>query len=209
MQASAAFAWAQEGDVEGLQHLLENTRASDAEDPPDFPGGAGGVRRALAAACALGRSSLVRELVEKRYADVNAPTTRGYSPLHHGAMWGQLDTVRTLLDLGADLHAVTFCGERAVDVARRYCKWDCVDYLTWAEAKQTLQASIAEVRDILADPKRVQGKLSEEDKKICLNTCSAKSNWIQITTCPSIQDLEEQKKHLEDLLAPILAKLTA
>lgn len=105
-------------------------------------------------------------------------------------MWGQLDTLKTLVELNADFQAVNFRGEKAVDVARRYDKLDCAEYLAWAgekvkhfstesnlvmikadddfflltEAKQSLQALIQDVRDIIADPEKVQGKLNKEDK---------------------------------------------
>ncbi len=105
-------------------------------------------------------------------------------------MWGQLDTLKTLVELNVDFQAVNFRGEKAVDVARRYDKLDCTEYLAWAgekvkhfstesnlvmikadddfflltEAKQSLQALIQDVRDIIADPEKVQGKLNKEDK---------------------------------------------
>lgn len=52
--------------------------------------------------------------------------------MHSSAMWGQLDTLKTLVELNADLQATNFLGEKAVDVARRYCKPDCEEYLAWA-----------------------------------------------------------------------------
>lgn len=56
----------------------------------------------------------------------------GYSPLHYAALWGQLDTLVTLVELGADIEARNFRGERAKEVASRYSKTDCIDYLSWA-----------------------------------------------------------------------------
>lgn len=56
----------------------------------------------------------------------------GYSSLHLAACWGHLETVRTLLELGADTQTKTFRGERPVDLARRYSKTDCVDCLILA-----------------------------------------------------------------------------
>lgn len=109
-------------------------------------------------------------------------------------MWGQLDTLKTLVELNADFQANNFRGEKAVDVARRYDKLDCAEYLAWAgekmkhfriyiyiylsqilwwlmhifliltEAKQNLQAFIQDVRAIVADQEKVQGKLNKEDK---------------------------------------------
>ncbi len=40
-----------------------------------------------------------------------------------------------------------------------------------------------------------------------INICSAKSDWIHNTKNATIQDFVEQKKHLEDVLEPIMLKL--
>ncbi|XP_036451855.1 ankyrin repeat domain-containing protein 45 [Colossoma macropomum] len=205
------FSCALEGDVEGLQDFIDNGWTDEASQnilrETDVVG-----RNALCVACMLGRSSFVRNLVVKNCADVNDPTTRGYSPLHYSAMWGQLDTVMTLFELGADLQAISFCGERAIDLARRYLyisKLDCAHFLAWAEAKQSLQASITRMKGILADPEKVQGKVNKEDKRTCINICSVKSDWIQNAKNPTIQDFAKQKQYLEDVVAPIMTKLTA
>ncbi|XP_017566463.1 ankyrin repeat domain-containing protein 45 [Pygocentrus nattereri] len=202
------FSCALEGDVEGLKDLIDNGWTHEATQNILRETDVGG-RNALSVACMLGRSGVVRNLVVKSCTDVNDPTTRGYSPLHYSAMWGHLDTVMTLVELGADLQAVNFCGERAIDIARRYSKLDCVHFLAWAEAKQSLQTSITRVKGILADPEKVQGKLNKEDKNMCVNTCTVKLDWIQNVKNPTIQDFTEQKQHLEDVLAPIMTKLTA
>lgn len=56
--------------------------------------------------------------------------------MHYSAMWGQLDTLKTLVELKADFQAISFRGEKAVDVARRYHKLDCAEYLAWAGRKE-------------------------------------------------------------------------
>ncbi|XP_014046122.2 ankyrin repeat domain-containing protein 45 [Salmo salar] len=208
-EENAVFHYALTGDIEGLQKHLENECLSGNEEPPedlfwekDEMG-----RNALFIACMLGRSTTVRELL-KHGAHVNECTARGYSPLHCAALWGQLETVKTLVELGADMQAKNFRRERAMEVASRYSKMDCAEYLTWAEAKQDLQSYITHVRDTIADPEKVQGKLNKEDKIICTNTCSVKSDWIQNAKNPSIQDFIEQRRHLEDIIIPILSKLT-
>ncbi|XP_043076225.1 ankyrin repeat domain-containing protein 45 [Puntigrus tetrazona] len=194
-------------DVEGLKSLLERKSADETQQSDNILWEKDEVgRNALFAACTFGRSDIVRELVQNG-ADVNELTARGYSPLHYSAMWGQLDTLKTLLELNADFQAVNFRGEKAVDVAQRYDKLDCAEYLAWAEAKLSLQALIQHVRDIVTDPEKVQGKLNKEDKNTCINTCSAKSDWIHNTKSATVQDFIEQKKHLEDVLGPILLKL--
>ncbi|XP_048114303.1 ankyrin repeat domain-containing protein 45 isoform X2 [Alosa alosa] len=170
------------GDVPGIQSILENESATNEE-----------------------RSNL---LWEEDDIGRNALFAASYSPLHYSALWGQLDTLKTLVELGADIQAINFRRERAKEVASRYSKMDCADYLSWAEAKQRLQSYITMVRETLADPERIQGKLSKEDKNVCNNTCTAKSDWILNSKNPTTQDFCEQRKHIEDVLSPILAKLT-
>ncbi|XP_073703966.1 ankyrin repeat domain-containing protein 45 [Garra rufa] len=121
-----------DNDVEGPKSLLESKSSNDTQEPENILWEKDEVgRNALFAACIFGRSGIVRELVQNG-AEVNELTPRGYSPLHYSAMWGQLDTLKTLVDLNADFQAINFRGEKAVDVARRYDKLDCAEYLAWA-----------------------------------------------------------------------------
>ncbi|XP_046872471.1 uncharacterized protein LOC124464708 isoform X4 [Hypomesus transpacificus] len=156
--------------------------------------------------CALGREAIVRELV-KHGAEVNELTVRGYSPLHCSTLWGQLETVKTLVALGANMQLRNFRGERATDVASRYLKTDCAEYLNWAEAKQDLVSYITHVRDTVSDPDKVQGKLSKEDKNMCTSICTAKYDWVQTAKDPSTQEFIDQKRRIEETLSPILSKL--
>ncbi|KAM4623648.1 ankyrin repeat domain-containing protein 45 [Polymixia lowei] len=165
-------------------------------------------RNALFAACMLGRSAVIRELV-RNGAQVNELTTRGYSPLHCAACWGHLETVRTLIELGADTQAKNFRGEKAVDVANRYSQTDCAEFLILANAKQDLMSYITYVRDTMSDREKTQGKLSKEEKNICMNACSTKSDWIQNIKHPTVSDFMVQRKHMEETLQPILIKLSA
>ncbi|XP_042372000.1 ankyrin repeat domain-containing protein 45-like, partial [Plectropomus leopardus] len=84
-----------------------------------------------------------------------------YSSLHLAACWGHVDTVRTLLELGADTQAETFRGERSVDLASKYSRTDCEDCLLLAEAKQDLMSYVAFVTDLTSDPER---NLTKEEK---------------------------------------------
>ncbi|KAJ8390409.1 hypothetical protein AAFF_G00108030 [Aldrovandia affinis] len=205
---NTVFSCSLAGDVEALQRLLEYQKDSgeggmiDMFQEKDTVG-----RNALFVSCMLGRCNIVRELV-RCGANVHELTVRGYTPLHCAALWGHLDTVKTLVELGANLHAVNFRGESAKRVARRYSKMACAEYLSLAEAKQGLQEYIIQVRQTLSEDK-VQGKLNKEEKNIFTSSCLAKADWIQNAKTPSIQDFTEQKKHLEDILGPLLAKLTA
>nr|XP_046263728.1 ankyrin repeat domain-containing protein 45 [Scatophagus argus] len=162
-------------------------------------------RNALLAACVLGRSAIVRELV-RNGARVDEPTVRGYSALHLAACWGHLETVRTLLELGADTKSRTFREDRPVDLARRYSRIDCADSLMLADAKQDLISYVAFVKDLTSDP---EGKLTKEETNICTCACSAKSDWINSVKDSTASDFIAQRKDLEDTLQPILSKLPA
>ncbi|KAM6948255.1 ankyrin repeat domain-containing protein 45 [Aplochiton taeniatus] len=209
-EQSTIFHYACSGNVKGLQQHFENESINDDQSSPlnSFKQKDEMGRNALSAASMLGRSAVVRELV-KQGAPINQLTSRGYSALHLAALWGHLETVKALMELGADLQLKNFQGERAIEVAARYLKIDCAEYLTWSEAKQDLQSYIAHVRDIIADPDKIQGKLNKEDKNICSNACLTKSDWIQNTSNLTVKDFLDQKKQLEATINPILHKLNS
>ncbi|XP_068427257.1 ankyrin repeat domain-containing protein 45 [Clinocottus analis] len=192
------------GDLDGLKEQFD--READAEeaqetDPCGIKDEAG--RNALLTACMLGRSAIARELVGHG-APVHAQTVRGYSSLHLAACWGHLETVRTLLELGADLQAQTFLGQRPVDLARTYCRTDCVDCLVLAEAKQYLTSYVDFVMDLVSDPER---SLTKEEKNICTHACTAKMDWIQSIRGPTASDFRDQRRDLKDTVQPVLDRL--
>jgi ankyrin repeat protein len=51
-------------------------------------------------------------------ADVNVEGAGGWRPLHTAALNGQVEVVRTLVQLGADMHAVTTRGDTALHLAK-------------------------------------------------------------------------------------------
>ncbi|XP_074545314.1 ankyrin repeat domain-containing protein 45 isoform X2 [Halichoeres trimaculatus] len=178
-------------DLETIKELLEREETmKDILGAKDEFG-----RNALMVAGMMGRSAIVRELLSNG-ALINEQTVEGYSSLHFAACWGHLETVRALLELGADTHAKTFRGEKPVDVARRNSKTDCADYIILTES----------VKDLTTDPEK---NLTKEEKKICRAACSAKSDWIQSVMNPTVTDFLAQRKDMEETLQPILNKLSA
>ncbi|XP_053186614.1 ankyrin repeat domain-containing protein 45 [Scomber japonicus] len=195
------------GDLEAVRQCLgHETETEESQEDLDLFGKkdeAG--RNALLAACMLGRSSIIPELLTNG-AQVNEQTVRGYSSLHLAACWGHLETVRTLLDLGADTQAKTFRGETPVDLARKYSNIDCVDCLILEEAKRDLMAYVVFVKDMSSDPER---SLTKEEKNICTRACSTTSDWIQSVKNPTVSDFIAQRKDMEETLQPVLSKLSA
>ena len=58
----------------------------------------------------------VRYLVEEHGADVNVPDSWGYTPLHYAAIRGDVEMIRYLVDLGADVAALTRLGMSPLDM---------------------------------------------------------------------------------------------
>ena len=56
----------------------------------------------------------------------------GYCALHHAAAWGRLGILKVLVEAVADLQLKNISGERAREIALRYSKTECVDFLDWA-----------------------------------------------------------------------------
>lgn len=56
----------------------------------------------------------------------------GYTLLHCAAAWGQLNTLKTLIELEVDIYATTFRDENAREIANRYKQTECVEFLDWA-----------------------------------------------------------------------------
>ncbi|XP_053325457.1 ankyrin repeat domain-containing protein 45 isoform X2 [Spea bombifrons] len=193
-----------EGDIQALQLLFENEQHEQAQQllsEQDLLG-----RNPLFLACILGRTDVVKELV-KRGADVNQQTARGYLPLHCAAAWGQLEVLKTLVELGTDITAVNFQGEKACQVASRYNKTECIDFLNWDEAKHALKTYISFIQQTMADPERVHVKLLKDEKVQVNKACKAKTEWLEHTKNPTTQDFIEQKSQLEAAVQVVLTKL--
>ncbi|XP_034075755.1 ankyrin repeat domain-containing protein 45 [Gymnodraco acuticeps] len=115
----------------------------------------------------------------------------GYSPLHLAAGWGHLETVRTLLEFGADTQVETFRGEGPLDLAWRYSWTDCADCLSLAAPlKLNRESYVAFVKDLTSHPQR---GLTKEEK-----ACSAKSDWIQSVEHATESDFIAQRRELQD-----------
>uniref|UniRef100_A0A8C5R8G3 Ankyrin repeat domain 45 n=1 Tax=Leptobrachium leishanense TaxID=445787 RepID=A0A8C5R8G3_9ANUR len=195
------------GRVQDLQLLFEGAAGNNQEQArplilaQDMLG-----RDALFFACIAGHSEMVKELV-KYGANVNQQTPRGYLPLHCSAAWGQLEVLKTLVDLGGDMMAVNFLGEKATDVALRYNKTECADFLVWAEAKQSLKASIIHTQQTITDPDKIPGKLTKDQKLQINNACKAKNEWLEHAKNPTTKDFMEQRQQLEATIQALFTKL--
>ncbi|XP_057625982.1 ankyrin repeat domain-containing protein 45 [Chionomys nivalis] len=196
------------GDVEGLQKIFED---------PDHPHHEHAVqllleedivgRNLLYAACMAGKSDVIRALA-KYGVNLNEKTARGYTLLHCAAAWGRLETLKALVELDVDIDALNFRGEKARDVAARYSQTECVHFLDWADARLVLKKFITKSSLIITDPEKGPGKLLKEDKNTIINACRMKNEWLETHPEASISELFEQKQQLEEIMTPILTKMS-
>ncbi|XP_073242544.1 ankyrin repeat domain-containing protein 45-like isoform X2 [Porites lutea] len=199
---------ASKGDVERLRELFEDPESLYSTDPSqalnkrDAEG-----KSALDIAAMLGRKEMVRELLE-RGADINSQTKRGYTALHRAATWGHPDCLKVLITNGADLQICNVHGERAREAAARYQKDSCVDYLDRAEAQQALLSVITSMKDTISDPEKHMGRFTREDKLSGNRFCDEKNDWLEShKENATVEEINKQKRELEELLKPILSKL--
>ncbi|XP_075689394.1 ankyrin repeat domain-containing protein 45 [Rhinoderma darwinii] len=196
-----------EGNVQGLQSILEDPADENHQQcnkllvEEDLLG-----RNPLFLACILGRSEIVKELA-KYGANINQQTARGYSPLHCAAAWGQVAVLKTLVELGGDILLLNFRGEKACEIATRYNKADCEDFLKWADARLALKSYISFIQQTISDPEKVHGKLQKEDKNQATAACKAKSEWLQNAKNPTTEDFVDQKLQLENAVQLIFTKI--
>lgn len=173
---------------------LLNERDPDGKSPLDI-------------AAALDRADMIKELVQ-RGADINSVSDKGYSPLHYAAAWGRLGNIKVLVEFSCNLQQRNAHTERPRETAVRYNQTECVDFLDWAEAKVALLETCRQTLETVQDPEKVQGRLSKEDKSIVMTSCKEKSEWVENTPGATTQDFIEQKANLDEILGPILQKLT-
>ncbi|KAM3914546.1 ankyrin repeat domain-containing protein 45 [Leptodactylus fuscus] len=196
-----------EGNLQDLQSIFEDPANDHHEQrsrllvEKDLLG-----RNPLFLACILGRTEFAKELA-KYGANINQQTSRGYSPLHCAAAWGQIDVLKALVELGSDILLLNFRGEKACEIATRYNKAECADFLNWAEARLHLKSYISFIQQTISDPEKVHGKLNKDDKHKAINACKSKTEWLQNVKSPTTQDFVDQKQELESAVQLIFTKL--
>ncbi|PIK37085.1 putative ankyrin repeat domain-containing protein 45 [Apostichopus japonicus] len=108
----------------------------------------------------------------------------GKSPLDMACILGREDIVRELL---------------ANEV-----KYDATSV---SEARKDLKNLITEIKEIIDDPQKLQGRLAKDEKMIAVNACADKQEWLDTNNSASIKEVHRQFKELTGILEPIQAKL--
>ena len=84
-------------------------------------------------------------------------STSGYTAMHFGAIWGQLECVKVLVSLGADYHLTTRHKETVQDLASRYGNTKCVTYINCAGTGTIYPMSYAQPLSRCCAVNRLQG----------------------------------------------------
>lgn len=154
-------------------------------------------------AAQLGHLEITKELLA-RGAAVSAVTDKGYNALHHAAAWGRLDILKALVEAGGDVQQRTAHGERPRETATRYAQTHCLEFLAWAEAKHALVELIRTVQERVNE---AGVRVSKEDKSLAAKACRDKTDWLESAQDPSRQDFVLQRDALDEVVAPIMARL--
>ncbi len=83
----------------------------------------------LAAASAEGHSQMVRLLVKNGHADINLSDLEGRTPIFYAVDQNKVDTLRTLISLGADINAQDINGTTPLMLAAAKGRQDCFNLL--------------------------------------------------------------------------------
>jgi ankyrin repeat protein len=70
---------------------------------------------------------------------------QGYTAAHFAAAWGQVESLRALIENGANVQLKNSYNETARDIAQRYSKYSCIEYIDWSGEMTDLSRVIFEL----------------------------------------------------------------
>lgn len=196
-------------DIEELKRCLEsNTEENAMVNKEDINSPCYGDKTLLDIVAMFKANAFYQELLKHStipVQDIKSPS--GYTPLHKAASVGNLELLMFLVTSGCDVGNLTNHGETAQQIALRYQNVDCSDFLNVVAARHSLEKFIAEVKDKISDPEKMQGvKLSKEEKSMTTNACSEKLEWIDNNQEASVEEFLLQRNDLENKIEPVMSK---
>merc|ERR1711863_46341 len=78
---------------------------------------------------------------------------------------------------------------------------------TRVEARNELESYAYSLKNQLSDKEKLGGKLDEDEQSKIEEVINEKIKWLEENTDASAEDLKAQKKEMEDIVQPIIAKL--
>merc|ERR1712102_41271 len=96
--------------------------------------------------------------------------------------------------------------ERMINDAEKFAEEDAA-LKSKVEARNELESYAYSLKNQLNDKEKLGGKLSDDEQSKIEEIINEKIKWLEDNTDASAEDLKAQKKEMEDIVQPIIAKL--
>jgi len=96
--------------------------------------------------------------------------------------------------------------ERMINDAEKFAEEDAA-LKGKVEARNELESYAYSLKNQLSDKEKLGGKLSEDEQSKIEEVINEKIKWLEENTDAEAEDLKAQKKEMEDIVQPIIAKL--
>merc|ERR1712117_708028 len=96
--------------------------------------------------------------------------------------------------------------ERMINDAEKFAEEDAA-LKGKVEARNELESYAYSLKNQIGDKEKLGGKLSEDEESKIEEVINEKIKWLEENTDASAEDLKAQKKEMEDIVQPIIAKL--
>jgi len=96
--------------------------------------------------------------------------------------------------------------ERMINDAEKFAEEDA-ELKGKVEARNELESYAYSLKNQLSDKEKLGGKLSDDEQSKIEEVINEKIKWLEDNTDASAEDLKAQKKEMEDIVQPIIAKL--
>merc|ERR1712154_47520 len=96
--------------------------------------------------------------------------------------------------------------ERMINDAEKFAEEDA-ELKSKVEARNELESYAYSLKNQLSDKEKLGGKLSDDEQSKIEEIINEKIQWLEDNTDASAEDLKAQKKEMEDIVQPIIAKL--
>jgi len=96
--------------------------------------------------------------------------------------------------------------ERMINDAEKFAEEDA-ELKSKVEARNELESYAYSLKNQLSDKEKLGGKLSDDEQSKIEEVINEKIQWLEDNADASAEDLKAQKKEMEDIVQPIIAKL--
>jgi len=96
--------------------------------------------------------------------------------------------------------------ERMINDAEKFAEEDA-ELKSKVEARNELESYAYSLKNQLSDKEKLGGKLSDDEQSKIEEIINEKIQWLEDNADASAEDLKAQKKEMEDIVQPIIAKL--